>query len=56
MKSALQAIFYGDMELLNNNPHLYDTPIYIKFDYLKINRYNILQSVVFDDNLSKVIY
>ena len=32
MKSALQAIFYGDIELLTNNPNLYDTPIYIKFD------------------------
>ena len=32
MNSALQAVFYGDMNLLNENPHLYDTPIYVKFD------------------------
>ncbi|WP_312286310.1 staygreen family protein [Terrisporobacter sp.] len=29
---ALQAIFYGDKELLNENDFLLDTPIYVKFD------------------------
>ena len=30
--SALQAIIYGDRELLNKYPKLLNTPIYIKFD------------------------
>ena len=32
MNSALQAIIYGDRELLNKHKELLNTPIYIKFD------------------------
>ena len=32
MNSALQAIIYGDRQLLKANPELLMTPIYIKFD------------------------
>ena len=32
MDSALQAIIYGDRQLLKANPELLMTPIYIKFD------------------------
>ena len=32
MDSALQAIIYGDRELLNKYPELLNTPIYLKFD------------------------
>ena len=37
---ALQAIFYGDRDLLKTNPELYNAPIYIKFNsmYPCINR------------------
>lgn len=37
---ALQAIFYGDRDLLKTNPELYNAPIYIKFNsmYPYINR------------------
>ena len=29
---ALEAIVYGDRELLKTNPHLYKAPIYVKFN------------------------
>lgn len=32
MSLALQAIFYGDRDLLEKNPQLINTPIYVKFD------------------------
>lgn len=32
LKFALQAIFYGDKELLNEHHFLINTPIYVKFD------------------------
>jgi len=32
MVSALQAIIYGDRELLNRHKELLNTPIYVKFD------------------------
>lgn len=32
LNSALQAVFYGDRDLLNEYHHLLNTPIYIKFD------------------------
>ena len=32
MVSALQAIIYGDRELLNKHKELLNTPIYVKFD------------------------
>ena len=32
LKSALQAVFYGDKALLNEHPYLINTPIYVKFD------------------------
>ena len=32
LRSALQAIFYGDKDLLSENNFLLDTPIYVKFD------------------------
>lgn len=37
MNSALQAIIYGDKELLKKSPELVNSPIYIKFDsYIQI--------------------
>lgn len=32
MKGAIQAIVYGDKELINKYPELLDSPIYVKFD------------------------
>ena len=55
MQLALQSIFYGDRELLNEYEFLLNTPIYVKFDsataiFDNYESYGYIKNYIFNEN------